>query len=119
MDSRKQTGQQGEDIAAGYFIERGFHILDRNWRCPTGELDIVMEQGDILIFVEVRTRRGQRYGTAEESITPGKQARLIELAHSYIQQVQPPHRQWRIDIAAVRLGHGSPQINHLENAIGW
>ena len=119
MDRRRQTGQQGEAIAAGYFIERGFRILDRNWRCPTGELDIVMEKNDTLIFVEVRTRRGHRYGTAEESVTPSKQARLIELAHSYIQLTQPPHQQWRIDIAAVHLGQGTPQVNHLENAVGW
>ena len=119
MDRRRQTGQQGEAIAAGYFIERGFRILDRNWRCPIGELDIVMEQGDTLIFVEVRTRRGQRYGSPEESITPNKQARLIELAHSYLQQLQPSHQQWRIDILAVQLDQKPPQINHIENAVGW
>lgn len=119
MDRRKQTGQRGEDIAASYFTRRGFHILDRNWRCAVGELDIVMEQGDTLIFVEVRTRRGRRYGTAEESITPAKQARLIELAQSYLQHVQPAHPNWRIDVAAVQLGQDSPQVNHIENAVGW
>lgn len=119
MDRRQQTGRRGEEIAAAYFTRHGFHLLDRNWRCAIGELDIVMEQGDTLIFVEVRTRRGQRYGPAEESITPGKQARLIELAHSYIQQMQPPHPHWRIDIAAVQLDQRPPRINHIENAVGW
>ncbi|MCB0176951.1 MAG: YraN family protein [Anaerolineae bacterium] len=119
MDRRQQTGRRGEEIAAAYFTRLGFRILDRNWRCPIGELDIVMEQGDTLIFVEVRTRRGQRYGSPEESVTPNKQARLIELAHSYIQHVQPSHPQWRIDIAAVQLDQKPPQINHIENAVGW
>ena len=77
MDKRIQTGQRGEEIAALYFTERGYNIVARNWRCPTGELDIIMEKGDTLIFVEVRTRSGKRYGTPEESINPTKQARLI------------------------------------------
>ena len=119
MDRRKQTGQRGEDTATEYFTRLGFHIINRNWRCEIGEIDIVMQQGDTLIFVEVRTRRGQSYGSAEESITPTKQARLIDLAHAYIQAVQPPHKSWRIDVAAVQLSRGSVQVRHIENAVGW
>ena len=119
MDKRKETGQRGEDFAALYFRERGYTIVARNWRCPTGELDIIMEKGNTLIFVEVRTRSGKKYGTPEESITPGKQARLIELAETYLQETQAPHQSWRIDVAAVRLVSGLPQINHIENAVGW
>ena len=112
-------GDFGQHRAERHLVAQGMVVLDRNWRCPIGELDIVMEQGDTLIFVEVRTRRGQRYGSPEESVTPNKQARLIELAHSYIQHVQPSHPQWRIDIAAVQLDQKPPQINHIENAVGW
>jgi len=119
MDHRKRTGQRGEDIAAAYFAGQGYTILRRNWRCPAGELDIIMEQGHTLIFVEVRTRTGPRYGTAEESITPAKQARLIELAQTYLQQEQPPHTAWRIDVAAINMAGGQPQLNHLKNAVGW
>ncbi len=119
MDKRKETGQRGEEIAALYFTEQGYTILARNWRCPTGELDIVMEKGNTLIFVEVRTRSGKKYGTPEESITPAKQARLINLAETWLQETQTPHQSWRIDVAAVRLGSGLPQINHIENAVGW
>ncbi|RME98983.1 MAG: YraN family protein [Chloroflexi bacterium] len=119
MDKRKQTGQRGEDIAAAYFQAQGYTIIRRNWRCATGELDIIMERDDTLVFVEVRTRTGSRYGTPEESITPAKQARLIELAHAYLQETGAPHHRWRIDVAAVRLNRGVPTINHLENAVGW
>ena len=119
MDKRKETGQRGEDIAAAYFAERGYNILARNWRCPTGELDIIMEKDNTLVFVEVRTRSGKKFGTPEESITPTKQARLIELAQAYLQETEAPHQSWRIDVAAVRLGSGLPQINHIENAVGW
>jgi putative endonuclease len=118
-DKRKQIGRQGEEIAASYFAKRGYKILQRNWRCPGGELDLVMEQGQTLIFVEVRTRQGQRFGPAEESITPAKQSRLIELAQTYLQETETLHRSWRIDVAAVKLGPGLPQVKHIENAVGW
>lgn len=119
MDGRKRTGQIGEQIAVSYLVDKGCHVVHRNWRCPTGELDIVMEDGDTLVFVEVRTRRGQRFGPAEESITPAKQARLIELAQSYLQEMTLSDQSWRIDVVAVHLGPGSPQVNHIENAVGW
>ena len=119
MNRRQQTGHQGEEIAVNYLTDRGYRILQRNWGCSTGELDIVAEDGDTLIFVEVRTRSGDRFGTAEESITPVKQARLIELAQTYLQEVAPPHQSWRIDVVAVQLGPGLPQVNHIENAVGW
>ena len=119
MDRRKQTGRQGEDIAAAYLSERGCRIVARNWVCSTGELDIIAQNGDKLIFVEVRTRRGDRFGTAEESITPAKQARLIELAQTYLLDIPQPHPPWRIDVIAVQLGQGLPRINHIENAVGW
>jgi putative endonuclease len=119
MDKRKQTGQQGETIAVAYLADKGCEILQRNWSCPTGELDIVVKDGETLVFVEVRTRRGERFGTAEESVTPRKQARLIELAQTYLQEVASSHPSWRIDVVAVQLGRGLPQINHIENAVGW
>ncbi len=119
MTTRQQTGQRGEDIAARYFAANGYAIVTRNWRCPTGELDLIAEKDNTLVFVEVRTRRSSRYGSPEESITPAKQARLIELAHTYMQQMQPPHPAWRIDVVAIWLRRGDPHINHIENAVGW
>ena len=119
MDRRKQTGRQGEDIAAAYLSAKGWRIVARNWVCHTGELDIVAQSGDTLVFVEVRTRRGDRFGTAAESITPAKQARLIELAQTYLQGISLPQPGWRIDVIAVQLGQGLPQIDHIENAVGW
>ena len=119
MDQRKQTGRQGEEIAASYLTARGYKIISRNWRCRSGELDIIAEAGDTLIFVEVRTRQGHRFGTAAESVTPAKQARLIELAQTYLQEEAVSHQSWRIDVVAVELGPGFPQVNHIENAVGW
>ena len=119
MDKRQQTGQRGEDIAASYLMDKGYTIIERNWRCTAGELDIIMETGDTIVFVEVRTRISRRFGTAEESVTPAKQARLIELAQTYLQETGRLHHPWRIDVAAIWLGSGLPQVNHIENAVGW
>ena len=119
MDKRKQTGRQGEDMAASFLIGKGCKIIERNWRCAAGEVDLIMEDGDALVFVEVRTRSGLRFGRPEESITPAKQARLIELAQTYLQERAASSQLWRIDVVAVQLGPGLPQVNHIENAVGW
>ena len=119
MDKRRQTGRQGEDIAAAYLVNRGYTILQRNWSCPTGELDLITQTGHTLVFVEVRARRGNRFGTAEESVTPAKQARLIELAQAYLQETGREPSSWRIDVVAVQLEQGIPQVRHIENAVGW
>lgn len=119
MDQRKQTGRRGEDIAALFLTGKGYQIIERNWRCPAGELDLIAHDHDTLVFVEVRSRSGSRFGLAEESITPAKQARLIELAQTYIQEKTLAAQRWRIDVVAVQLGRGLPQINHIENAVGW
>ncbi|MCL4303677.1 MAG: YraN family protein [Anaerolineae bacterium] len=119
MDQRRQTGRRGEDIAASFLTGKGYQIIERNWRCAVGELDLIAQKHGALVFVEVRTRSGLRFGLAEESITPAKQARLVELAQTYLQEKGLAGEQWRIDVVAVQLGRGLPQINHIENAVGW
>ena len=119
MDRRKQTGRRGEEIAVTHLLNKGYKLVQRNWSCPGGEVDIIMKDNDRLVFVEVRTRRGRRFGTAEESVTPAKQARLIELAQTYLQEMAAPLLSWRIDVVAVQLGPDRPVVNHIENAVGW
>ncbi len=116
---RQQTGRRGEELAAAHLRHKGYTLLERNWRCPTGEVDIIAQDQETLVFVEVRTRRGRRFGPAEASITPAKQTRLIDLAHSYLKTIDTPEPAWRIDVIAVQLAAGSPRINHIENAVGW
>lgn len=119
MDRRRRTGQRGEEIAVSYLIAKGYKIVRRNWRCQIGEIDIIVEDDDSLVFVEVRTRHGKHFGSPEESVTPAKQTRLIELAHTFLQETESLSRAWRIDVVAVRLGAGLAQVNHIENAVGW
>ncbi len=102
---KRRLGQRGEEIAVGYLRQQGYTILARNWRCPAGEVDIVAREGETLAFVEVRTRRaGGRLGTPEESVTPRKQARMVEVAQSYLQAAGLDDAAWRIDVVAIEVG---------------
>jgi putative endonuclease len=118
-DYKRRLGQRGEDIAAAYLGEQGYEVLARNWRCPAGELDIVAREGETLTFVEVRTRRGDRYGTPEESITPAKQAKLVELAQTYLQENGLADENWRIDVVAVEMDRRNrvKRLNLIRNAV--
>ena len=118
--NRKQLGDLGEHLAEDYLVERGYGILARNWRCQEGELDLVAQQSQMLVFVEVRTRRGARLGSPEESITPAKQARLIQLAYAFLAEYDDPDCAWRIDVIAIVLNRqGKVQrLNHIEYAVG-
>jgi putative endonuclease len=111
-DYKQQLGRRGEEIAAGYLRQQGYIILARNWHCPIGEIDIVAREGETLAFVEVRTRRGHRFGTPEESVTPAKQARLVELAQAYLQEMGLTDTDWRIDVIAIEIG-GRGEVRRL------
>jgi putative endonuclease len=102
--ARAGLGLTGEEIAARYLSRAGYTIVDRRWRCATGEIDLVARDGSLLVFVEVRTRRGDARGAAVESITPIKASRLADLAALYL-AAHPELGQpdWRIDLVAVQL----------------
>jgi putative endonuclease len=119
VNARHSLGKRGEQYAAQYLTDRGYAIRTRNWRCPVGEIDLVAEKEGKLIFVEVRTRRGDRLGTPEESITPTKRARLIAAAQTYLDEQGQADRDWRIDVVAIEIGsHGEvKRCTLIENAI--
>ncbi len=118
-NARHSLGQRGEQVAAQYLGDRGYAIRARNWRCAVGELDVVTEKDGILIFVEVRTRRGDRLGTPEESITPAKRAKLITAAQTYLDEHDQIDRDWRIDVVAIEIGSSGEvkRCTLIENAI--
>lgn len=103
-EARRRLGARGERAACAYLEQQGYRILETNHRIPAGEIDIVAREGDCLVFVEVRTRRGNAYGTPEESITPAKRAKLIELAQSYVQTHEDSPELWRIDVVGIEIG---------------
>ena len=116
--ARKKLGQRGEELAAAYLEKRSYIVRERNWRCPVGEMDIVAEDGACLVFVEVRTRRGRKYGSPEESVTPAKQAKLVEVAQTYLQE-HSWDGDWRIDVVAVEMTSGGKllRVELIKNAV--
>ena len=100
---RRALGRFGEAIAEGFLRRQGYEIVERNWRCRQGEIDLVARQGGDWVIVEVRTRRGATCGTPEESLTPAKQRRLLRLAAAYLQQRGLEDVPWRIDVVAVEV----------------
>ena len=119
-DGRKTTGSRGEALAADYLRGQGYTIIQTNWRCRRGEIDIIAQDGATLVFVEVRTRRSAALGSPEESVTPAKQRRLAELAQTYLHFREaagaPWPDAWRIDVIAIRSGSAG-RLNHLLNAV--
>lgn len=105
MNVRADTGRRGEDAAVAFLRREGFAILERNYRCAYGEIDVVARDGESLVFVEVRARASAAFGTPEESITGRKSQKMIECAHAYLLE-HDVRRSWRIDLAAVELEHG-------------
>jgi putative endonuclease len=118
QDDRRGLGRRGEELAARQLAAKGYEIVARNWRCETGELDLVARDGECLVLVEVRTRRGRAMGSPEGSITATKQARLIALSEAYVQE-NGWDGDWRIDVVAIEMdGRGRLlRVDHYENAI--
>ena len=95
-------------------------FVESNWRAPSGEIDLIMRDGDLLVMVEVKVRRGERAGTAEESISRAKAARLLATGEWYVAE-HPEHAEqpWRIDLVAITLdGRGVVmRVRHIEDAV--
>lgn len=102
-ESRQKLGRWGEQLAAKHLEAEGYELLERNWRCRRGEIDLVARGGDVLVFVEVKTRRGRDYGTPEEGITSYKAKRLLELSQRYLLEHDLEDVEWRVDLVAVEL----------------
>ncbi len=117
--TRQRLGWRGERLAERYLAGHGLTILERNYRCAAGEADLIAQDGDTLVFVEVRTRRGQDYGSPEESITARKQAHLLAVAQAYLAERGLSDIAWRIDVVAVALSVRGEllRVEHIENAV--
>lgn len=114
---RNELARAGEDIAAAFLVANGWHILGRNVRCGrTGEIDIVAERAGLLAFVEVKTRRSDRFGTPGEAVTWRKQHRIRALAREYLMRARPNAEAIRFDVVEVRTAGPGPLVTHLEGA---
>lgn len=111
---RSALGQYGEARAARHLIEQGMVVLDRNWRCDLGEIDLVLRDGDLLVVCEVKTRSSNDYGTPLESVTPVKAARLRRLAARWAHEHEVRCKGIRIDLVGVlRPRQGPSEVRHV------
>ena len=101
--ARQGLGRTGERLAAETLMSKGYRILERNFRCRQGEIDLVAEDEQDIIFVEVKARRGVSFGLPEDALTMRKRRKLVEVASYYLDFHTCSDRSWRIDVVAVQF----------------
>ncbi|HTG48443.1 MAG TPA: YraN family protein [Actinomycetota bacterium] len=117
MDARPATGRLGEDAAELLYVRRGYRVVARNWRCRIGELDLVVRRGGLLVFCEVKARRGSRYGGGYEAVDARKQAKVRAVAQAFLLATRAAADAVRFDVASVRVRlDGSASVELFEDA---
>jgi putative endonuclease len=118
MAAKDDLGRRGEKVAALWLEKQGYTILDRNWRCRSGELDLVVRRGETTVFVEVKTRTSVAFGHPFEAITPVKAGRLRRLAAEWCATHDEAVGRLRIDaVAVIDAWSAEPRVEHLEAAV--
>lgn len=117
MDRRK-VGEEGEAVARRFLEGLGFRIVEENFACPMGEIDLIAEEGDVLVFVEVKARRSAQFGGPAEAVHARKQRQILRVAETYLRErrLRVP---CRVDVVAVEFPpHGSPpRVELIRNAV--
>ncbi|WP_395658347.1 YraN family protein [Nocardioides sp.] len=112
--SKQALGAYGETLAARHLVGQGMVLLDRNWRCEAGEIDLVLRDGEVLVVCEVKTRTSTDFGTPHEAVTDIKVARLRRLATRWLEERAVVARDVRIDlVAVVRPRRGASSVDHV------
>jgi putative endonuclease len=112
-------GQRGEQAAADYLLGIGWAVVARNWHGPRGEIDIIAQDGDTVVFVEVKARWNTATEEAFAQVSRRKQQALALTAEAYLEAAGMPDAAWRIDVIAVIFGAGAPAITHARDALLW
>jgi putative endonuclease len=114
--SQRSKGLEGESLAAAYLEQQGYRILERNFRFGHGEVDLIARDGDELVFVEVKTRHGENFGTPEEAMTPKKEALMKKVAEGYLHVHRIDQQACRFDVVAITFAEGEPRIRLIRDA---
>jgi len=116
---RRDTGILGEKLARDFLKKRGYRVKETNYRCTEGEIDIIAQHKDSLVFIEVRTKKSLNFGSPEESITATKMKKLRSVAAHYLQTHDNLPTSWRIDAVAIELDRNDKplRIENIENAV--
>jgi len=115
-DPRKDLGAAGEDLATAALKKQGYKILERNYACPLGEIDLIARQGQSIVFVEVKTRSNLNFGGPREAVPGAKQARLKRLAEYYLKQKRLEGVAVRFDVVGITLAAAGPQVEIIQDA---
>lgn len=116
MSARADLGRDGEDAAERLYRRLGFRILERNFRCKAGEVDLVARKGPLLVFCEVKSRRTDRWGDPSENVGFAKQARLRRLAAAWLGARRPGAVDIRFDVVSVIVRRGRIYVRHIPDA---
>jgi putative endonuclease len=117
MNSARDLGIMGEEAALSFLSQLGYRLLEKNYRCRLGEIDLIMQDGKALVFIEVKARRSTFYGVPQEAVGIVKQAKIRRVAEQYIQYKGEEDCQPRFDVVAVRYQKsGNCTIEHFKNA---
>jgi putative endonuclease len=110
------VGKAGEEVAVQYLCQQGYQILERNYRCRLGEIDLIARDGRTLAFIEVKTRRSQRFGPAAAAVTLEKQRHLIKASQVYLIQKREAHALCRFDVVTIEMDAQTPRIELIKDA---
>lgn len=114
--ARQTLGKTGEEIALRHLKGLGYRVLERNYRCPLGEIDLIAHDGDCLVFVEIKTRRGNTIAEAKGAVGPIKQKKLARLALYYLKKMNSINTKSRFDVVAVCINDNKQKIELIKNA---
>ena len=117
MSKIKQLfGKDGERLAERYLHKKGYRVVERNYRCRGGEVDLILLDHKIIVFVEVKTRSDHSFGTPAEAVASRKQQRMIQAAQFFLSNKGLHEREARFDVVGITWLNGTPQVEHIQNA---
>ena len=112
-----EKGHRGEDLAVDFLWAKGYRIVTRNWRVKAGEIDIIAQDGDTLVFCEVKSRTSNRWGTGAEAVDGRKQQKIVQVATLYLQRYRLSNQRCRFDVIEIlQPEQDQPKILHIINA---
>jgi putative endonuclease len=118
---KKELGRKGEEVALRFLKKKGYRIIEKNYVCKMGEMDIIAKEKDTLAFIEVKTRTSTEFGPPQLAVTPSKQRQLSKVALSYLNKKQLNDVKARFDVVAILLGQKGEEIELIKDAfdLSW
>jgi putative endonuclease len=117
-DARQVLGREGERVAERFLKKKGYKLVERNYRCVGGEIDLIALDGRVIVFVEVKTRTGHGFGTPLEAVEFRKQRKMILAAQYFLSEKGLHQREARFDVVGISWPEREPVVEHIENAFG-